>query len=148
MVYSLTADLSDGVVVFDLNAQRSEVGKRLSHSVVGLRIKKEELGKFVAVLKKFDEWRDKSRAAKAAPFEKPISQPGDREWLFGWFGKGAVLKSEFDRASTYVRLIENDVTVFRVLLISASDMEREYMTWYHARQKRLDDGKKFGETLR
>lgn len=123
VVYSVTADLTPAGVVFDLDIDHRT--PRVSRSVADVRVAKGELAAFENVLKTFDQWRDQARETRAAAFEKSLGQAAEIEWWFAWSGKEAQLRSGVGRRRHPLALAEPDVTVFRVLLVSAPDMEKE-----------------------
>jgi hypothetical protein len=123
LVYSVTADVMDGAVVFDLDFERR--GRRVSHSVAEVRLPKAEVPQFEAALKTFDQWRDESRGAAVPAFEKTIARIAGIEWWFHWTGREAYMRSGAGLRRHPVEFAEQDVTVFRVLLVSAPDMEAE-----------------------
>lgn len=123
VVYSVTADLTPAGIVFDLDIDHRTA--RVSRSVADVRVTKAELAVFEALLKTFDQWRDEARQSRAAAFEKSLGRAAEIEWWFEWTGKAAQLRSGAGRRRHPLLFAEPDVTVFRVLLMSAPDMEKE-----------------------
>jgi hypothetical protein len=133
LVYSVTADLVAGGVVFDLAIERR--ASRFSHSTAEFRITKAELEAFEAVLKTCDQWREHARNAATPAFDLRIGHAGDIEWRFHWSGNEAQLHSGAGLRRRPVVFSEADVAVFRVLLLSAPEMEREIRTLHRRRKK-------------